>query len=132
MFTPAVMATVVPTFTTCPAFNCKSLYAVTALCEVVVFPAVTAVKPISSNNLKFAPLESLTKINTKVAAFVPATFAPICVIFVPFVAAVKSVTVFVIVAPVLSVVAPVTVANESSGDSANMGDVFAAILVVIK
>jgi hypothetical protein len=54
------------------------------------------------------------------------------VIFVPLVAAVKSVTVFVIVAPVRSVVAPVTVANESSGDSANMGDVFAAILVVIK
>jgi hypothetical protein len=82
--------------------------------------------------LKFAPFESLTKIKTKVAAFVPATFAPICVILVPFVAAVKSVTVFVIVAPVLSVVAPVTVAIASSGDSANMGDVFAGILVVIE
>jgi hypothetical protein len=91
-----------------------------------------AAKAISSNNLKFAPVESLMKISTAVAAFVPATFAPICVIFVPFVAAVKSVTVFVIVAPVRSVVAPVTVANESSGDSANMGDVFAAILVVVK
>jgi len=44
------------------------------------------------------------------------------------VAAVKSVTVFVIVAPVLSVVAAVTVANASSGVSANMGDVFAAIV----
>jgi hypothetical protein len=95
---------------------------------VVVVLAVTEFKTISSNNLKFAPLESLIKIKTKVAAFVPATFAPICVIFVPFVAAVKSVTVFVIVAPVLSVVAAVTVAIASSGDSANMGDVFAGIV----
>jgi hypothetical protein len=86
---------------------------------------------ISSNSLKFAPLESLIKISTDVPTFDPAAFAPICVIFVPFVAAVKSVTVFVIVAPVRSVVAAVTVANESSGDSANMGDVFAGIILYV-
>jgi hypothetical protein len=54
------MATVVPTLTTCPAFNCKSAYDVTALCDVTAVVAVIAANPISSNNLKLAPLESVS------------------------------------------------------------------------
>jgi hypothetical protein len=67
------------------------------------------------------------KINTLVAELLPATFAPICVIFVPSVAAVSNSTKLVVVAPVLSVVAAVTVTILVSGTSAKIGDVFAAI-----
>jgi hypothetical protein len=65
------------------------------------------------------------KISTKQAVFVPATFAPICVILVPLVPAVSNSTRLVVVAPVLSVVAVVTVTIFVSGTSANIGDVFA-------
>jgi hypothetical protein len=51
---------------------------------------------------------------------------------VPSVPAVSNSAKFVVVAPVLSVVAVVTVTILVSGTSANMGDVFAAILVVIE
>jgi hypothetical protein len=54
------------------------------------------------------------------------------VILVPLVVAVSSVAKLVVVAPVLSVVAAVTVTIAISGVSAKIGFVFAGILVVIK
>jgi hypothetical protein len=71
-------------------------------------------------------------IKTDVAELLPATFAPIWVILVPSIAAVNNSTKLVVVAPVLSVVAAVTVTILVSGTSANIGLVFAAILVIIK
>ena len=132
MFTPAAVATVIPTRIFCPLFSCKSLYGKTNLEDAKVVDAVIGASKNSSNNFGFAPLVSVIKIRTKQDVFVPATFAPICVIFVPSVPAVSNSARLVVVAPVLSVVAAVTVTILVSGTSANMGDVFAGISVVVE